>query len=198
MAKRRLTDRFILAVKPPKTGQATYHDIGFPGHELVVSYGGTRSFYDRFRFRDEQRHPCHGQYPGLSLAASRDRWRETRTQLSRGVDPATTIMSGSTETVATVMAEWLARDQATNRSVAAVKQNMEKDVIPFVGQYPISTLGRKDVCRPVAGAVTFLGAILSEHHEGDDMTPSEITAKFIALLRKAMPGVIETMRETMQ
>ena len=53
-----------------------------------------------------------------------------------------------------VFEEWLARDQKGNRSMPAVKQRIEREVLPHWGSRKISDIGRRDVLDAIDAVAT--------------------------------------------
>ena len=83
---------------------------------------------------------------------------EKRESAQAGRDPANTRKreKGATD-FAGVVEEWLRRDQAKNKSRAAVERLLAKDVLPAWGHRQITTIGRRDVM-DVIDAVADRGA----------------------------------------
>ena len=54
-----------------------------------------------------------------------------RQQVERGADPSETQRREASAMFESVMAEWLARDQGKNRSLAAVNRLLNADVLPY-------------------------------------------------------------------
>ena len=89
--------------------------------------------------------PSHrrlGRWPAMSLSEARDAWREARKAVDRGENPARPKPADAFEAV---MAEWLKRDQAGNRAVAAVERILRKDALPAFEGRSLATIGRPDV-----------------------------------------------------
>jgi integrase len=148
LVKRSLTDAAVRRLKPPATGQIDVFDEGFPGLALRISYGGRKAWVYFYRIGSSRqlRRFTLGTYPALSLAQARDAWREARTAAQGGRDPATDRkrQTGASD-FATVLNEWLARDQGKNRSKNAVRRLIEKDALPAWRHRSVLDLGRRDV-----------------------------------------------------
>ena len=142
MPTTKLTAAAVERIKPPLAGQADYFDKGFPGLALRVSYGGAKAWAYMFRAHGKLRRVTLGRWPAMSLSEARDAWREARKAVDRGENPARPKPADAFEAV---MAEWLKRDQAGNRAVAAVERILRKDALPAFEGRPIATIGRPDV-----------------------------------------------------
>jgi len=145
MASKNLTAISVERIVPPKRGQTDIFDKGFPGLALRVSYGGRKAWSFVYRHGGKVRRLQLGTYPALSLAEARDAWRLARQQVERGNDPNETQRREAAAMFEAVMAEWLARDQAKNRSIAAVKRLLNADVLPHWRHRRIDEIGRRDV-----------------------------------------------------
>jgi hypothetical protein len=137
-----LTAAAVERIKPPVDGQADYFDKGFPGLALRVSYGGAKAWTYMFRAHGKLRRVTLGRWPAMSLGEARDACRESRKAVDRGENPARPKPADAFEAV---MAEWLKRDQAGNRAVAAVERILRKDAMPAFEGRPIATIRRPDV-----------------------------------------------------
>jgi integrase len=84
----RLDTKFVRSVAPPAQGSATFWDSGTTGFGLRVHSGGRRSFFLNYRIDGRERRYTIGEFPTWSVAAARERARELRIEIDRGIDPA--------------------------------------------------------------------------------------------------------------
>lgn len=145
MATRNLTAISVERMAPPKRGQVDIFDKGFPGLALRVSYGGRKAWSFVYRHAGKVRRFQLGTYPALSLSEAREAWRAARQQVERGADPSETQRRDASAMFESVMAEWLARDQSKNRSLAATTRLLNADVLPYWRRLRIDEIGRRDV-----------------------------------------------------
>lgn len=145
MATRNLTAISVERMAPPKRGQVDIFDKGFPGLALRVSYGGRKAWSFVYRHAGKVRRFQLGTYPALSLSEAREAWRAARQQVERGADPSETQRRDASAMFESVMAEWLARDQGKNRSLAATTRLLNADVLPYWRRLRIDEIGRRDV-----------------------------------------------------
>src|SRR5215469_9257650 len=121
MPTRSLTVASVARIKPPKQGQIDYFDRGFPGLDLRVSYGGAKAWVYFYRLHGKLRRLSLGRFPAMSLEQARDAWRAARLAVDKGESPAH-LRPTTADSFASVVEEWLARDQGQNRSVAEVRR----------------------------------------------------------------------------
>jgi integrase len=136
--KKALTDRTVQSMKVPAAGQLDVFDRGYPGLALRLSYAGSRSFVIFHTREGKTKRITLGLYPAMTLAEARDAWREIRN--GRGLP-----MVAPTLLFESVFEEWLKRDQAENRSAAAVEARMRHHVLPYWKGRDIASINRPDV-----------------------------------------------------
>lgn len=152
MPKVKLTDAACQRLQPPQTGQTEYFDAAYPGLALRVSSRGVRSWVYFGRVNGKLKRATLGRYgkdaPALSLAAARRRAGEVEQEMAAGVDPAKAKREARREAdrdlIETVVAEWLKRDQAGNRSHDDVKRLIERNVLPKWRGRKIQQISRRD------------------------------------------------------
>lgn len=141
---RALTTAAIERLKPPPAGQVDYFDKGYPGFALRCSYKGAKTFVHVYRYAGKLHRATLGRFPAMSLADAREAWRRGREAMERGDNPARQ-RTANPDTFAAVAAEWLKRDQATNRSAADVARRIAREATPAWGDRLIATITRRDV-----------------------------------------------------
>jgi len=88
MARIKLTDRRVRAIKPPERGQVDYFDERVTGFALRVSQGGHKAWIVTYRHAGRFRRLTIGPYPRLSLADARGRAGDALHAAAQGRDPA--------------------------------------------------------------------------------------------------------------
>ena len=88
MAQMNFTDRSILALKPPDSGQVDYFDEKTPGFGVRVSQKGTKSFFLKYIVNGRQRRMTFGVYPGCKLAEARKAAHNAKHEVRQGNDPS--------------------------------------------------------------------------------------------------------------
>jgi integrase len=155
--KRALTVLAVARLRPPTKGQIDVFDKGYPGLALRVSYGG-RKTWCLFHTRGGRVHRLklgsYSDYPFMGLAEAREAWRDARAKVAKGVDPAL-VQPQAAMGFPEVVAEWLKRDQANNRSssVYQVGRIIEYDLLPAWGTKRIDEISKRDVLDMLDGIV---------------------------------------------
>src|ERR1035437_2920707 len=147
-----LTDTFVRNIKPAATTAGAKHRDG-GGMYLLVTTGGKYWRMD-YHFADKRKTLALGVYPAVSLADARARRDNARKLLANGIDPNAakqeekqTKAAAAANTFEMVAREWLSKT-ATERMASThskVTTWLKKDVFPFIGKKPISTIGPRDV-----------------------------------------------------
>ena len=142
-----LTDTFVKQTK--EVGK--HFDGG--GMYLHVKPAGKYWRMD-YRFSGKAKTLALGTYPEVSLLKARQRREKARELLADGVDPSVEKKAAKQAGIATaantfevVAREWLDKTK-TDRMASThgkVTTWLEKDVFPFIGKMPISTMGPRDV-----------------------------------------------------
>lgn len=164
-----LTDTFIRQVKHSGAPAGDKHTDG-QGLFLLVKEAG-KYWRMNYRFTGKQKTLALGVYPAVSLAKARQRREKARELLADGIDPSQakqdekqTKAIAATYTFEAVARQWLEKTIANRAASTQIKVTgwLEKDVFPFIGNKPISTIGPRDVLATVQKMET-RGAIDSAH-----------------------------------
>jgi integrase len=165
-----LGDTFVRQVKHSgKPSGDKYTDGG--GMYLLVGPAGKYWRMD-YRFDGKRRTLALGVYPEVSLAKARQRRERAREQLADDIDPGVAKREeqrakadAAANTFEAVSREWL--EKTANKRVAVTQAKvtnwLEKDVFPFIGKLPISTIRAKDVLDKVARRMEARGIHESAH-----------------------------------
>ncbi|RUR70996.1 DUF4102 domain-containing protein [Variovorax guangxiensis] len=165
-----LTDTFVKQVKHQGAviGER-YADGG--GMYLRVKAAGKYWRMD-YRFEGKAKTLALGVYPAITLAEARRRRETARTKLALGIDPSVAKREEKVAraTAAASTFEAVARDWLKNTTKkrgegtqAKVTKWLEKDVFPYVGGWPISTIRAKDLLDKVARRMEARGIHESAH-----------------------------------
>ena len=123
------------------------------GLYLLVKAGG-KYWRMNYRFADKRKTLALGVYPEVTLANARKRRDAARELLANNIDPSTakkedkqTKADAAAHTFERVAGDWLAKTAADRMATTQDKiaSWLEKDVIPFIGTMPMSTIGPRDV-----------------------------------------------------
>jgi len=164
-----LTDTFIRQAKHSGATSGDKHADG-QGLYLLVKAAGKYWRLD-YRHLDKRKTLALGIYPEVSLAKARQRRDKARGLLADGIDPGAVkrtdkqaAVKAAASTFEVVARDWLQKTAAdrvaTTQNKATVR--LEKDVFPFIGKMPISTIRPRDVLLAVQ-KIEARGAIESAH-----------------------------------
>lgn len=164
-----LVDTFIRQVKHSGAPAGDKHTDG-QGLFLLVKASG-KYWRMSYRFDGKQKTIAFGVYPAVSLAKARQRREKARELLADGIDPgqakrddkqAKTI--AAVNTFEAVARTWLIKTVAARAAITQEKVTnwLQKDVFPFIGNMPVSTIKPLDVLTTVQ-KMEARGAIDSAH-----------------------------------
>lgn len=142
-AKDKLSDAAVRIAKADAAKPIKLADGG--GLYLLVHPNGSK--YWRFDYRIHERRGtlAFGVYPDVGLREARDKRDEVRKQIAEGIDPKLTRQlekSSQANTFELVAREWHARqiNSLTERHAARIIRDLERDVFPWIGDFPIASL----------------------------------------------------------
>jgi integrase len=165
-----LTNIFIKNVK--HTG-ATSGDKYTDGRALYLLVNAVGKYWRMdYRFVDKRKTLALGVYPDVGLAKARLRRDKAREQLADGIDPAVAKREEKQEqadaaanTFEAVARIWLTKTAAKRAEVtqSRITTLLEKDVFPFIGHMPISTIKPRDVLDRAVRKIETRGSIDTAH-----------------------------------
>jgi len=154
MAKKRLTDRTLKALKPAPSGQRyEVMDADVRGLGIRVTDKGQRSFIliARYPGSDNPARRTLGDYPTLTLEKARTKARHWRELIGQGIDPKVEEESlrraelrKQADSFDAVVEEFAKRKLKDQRRGEIVKRELQKFGERWEGR-PITSIGRRDV-----------------------------------------------------
>ena len=161
MVAKNLTDSMVRAAQVTPRRYDLF-DAKTRGLGLRVGTGGTKSFFVMRRVNGQMQRRTIGAYPELSLADARKVAERELSLMSHGEGSK----HSTDKTFRDVYKDWIARDQAENRTVKEVCRAMELHVLPTFGKRRISDIGKTDIIRLIdsigdAGKLTQANRILA-------------------------------------
>ena len=147
-----LTDTFTKNVKPTGAPAGDKHTDG-RGMFLHVKEAG-KYWRMNYRFDGKQKTLALGVYPDVSLADARSRRDAARKQLAKGIDPSAAKQEAKKDKAAAlantfevVARDWLNKTAADRKPDTQAKTLnwLQKDIFPYIGKMPISTIGSRNV-----------------------------------------------------
>lgn len=165
-----LTDTKVKQLKP--LGAASGEKYA-DGGGLYLHVTATGKYWRlSYRFAGRQKTLALGVYPDVTLAKARERRAEARTRLADGIDPGVAKREdklrkadAAANTFEKVARDWLATTANKRAAITQAKVTswLEKDVFPFIGRLPVSTIRAKDVLDKVARRMEARGIHESAH-----------------------------------
>ena len=165
-----LTDTFVKNVK--HTG-ATAVDKYTDGRAMYLMVNAAGKYWRmNYRFADKRKTLALGVYPDVGLAKARARREKAREQLADGIDPATARREekqaqadAAANTFEAVARAWLNKTASKRADVtqSRVTTLLEKDIFPFIGSMPISTIKPRDVLDKAVRKIEARGSIDTSH-----------------------------------
>jgi integrase len=165
-----LTDTFIKNIKPSGAAAGDKHTDGL-GLHLLVKTGG-KYWRMNYRFANKQKTLALGVYPAVSLAKARQRREKARELLADGIDPGVakqeekqTQSDLAKNTLEAVARAWLLKTSPKRAEVtqSRITTLLEKDVFPFIGKMPISTIKPRDLLDKSVRKIEARGSIDTAH-----------------------------------
>ena len=165
-----LTDTFVKNVKHTGAASGDKYTDGRAMYLLVNAVG--KYWRMNYRFADKRKTLALGVYPDVGLAKARARRDKAREQLADGIDPATSKREekqaqadAAANTFEAVARVWLTKTASKRAEVtqSRITTLLEKDVFPFIGSMPISTIKPRDVLDKAVRKIEARGSIDTAH-----------------------------------
>ena len=165
-----LTDTFVKNVKHTGAASGDKYTDGRAMYLLVSAVG--KYWRMNYRFADKRKTLALGVYPDVGLAKARARRDKAREQLADGTDPATAKREekqaqadAAANTFEAVARVWLTKTASKRAEVtqSRITTLLEKDVFPFIGSMPISTIKPRDVLDKAVRKIEARGSIDTAH-----------------------------------
>ena len=144
----KLTD---LSIKKSLPADRPYKLSDGCGLFLLVHSNGSRYLRMAYRFAGKQKLLALGVYPGVSLAAARQKREDARSQIAQGIDPCVAKKDQEAvekNTFVKVAAEWMEYKKVSRfseRHADRVWRSLEQDVFPYLGHLPVAEISTKQI-----------------------------------------------------
>jgi integrase len=165
-----LTDTFVKNIKHTGAAAGDKHTDGRAMYLLVNAAG--KYWRMNYRFTDKRKTLALGVYPDVGLAKARARRDKAREQLADGIDPATAKreekqaqVDAAANTFEAIARVWLTKTAPKRAEVtqSRITTLLEKDVFPFIGSMPITTIKPRDVLDKAVSKIEARGSIDTAH-----------------------------------
>lgn len=124
------------------------------GLVLLVQPNGAKLWRFRYRFAGNEQMLSFGQWPQVSLAEARDQRDKARAQLRSGINPGAARKQAKVQAAETakntfraLAADWieLNRGEWRESHVIRVQSQLDRDILPALGDRPISDISAAEV-----------------------------------------------------
>jgi integrase len=154
--RKKLTDRYVDAVKPPATGRVEIVDTGAPGLVLRITAKGVKSWAIRYSPKGgQQQRASFGTYPAIKLSAARERAKDIAAAAAKGIDlpaqekrqrAAESQAANRPQTVRDLLDEYIERHcKVRQRNWLLVERMFNAHVKPAIGKTALAELRRADI-----------------------------------------------------
>lgn len=147
------TTKSIEAMKPDPENRREVPDPALSGLYLVIQTSGAKSWALRYRYGGKPRKLTLGKVPALSLADARKEATKALGAIERGRDPGidkklenAAQRAGDTK-VRTLIGEFDKRYLSKLKTRKAVRQSLDHNVTPIIGDMDVKDVTRQDVVR---------------------------------------------------
>ena len=132
--------------KEARQYEREYSDAGTVGLRLNVGKGGRKFFDFRYNYNHKKKFLRLGEWPGMSLSDARNRAREYRNLLYRGIDPAA---ERNRRRLAVTFGEFVDKEylpfaKATKKSVRDDLSKLNSVILPAWRTLPLSAITTRD------------------------------------------------------
>ena len=147
----KLTD---INIKKTKPREKTYKLFDGGGLYVQIEPTGGKLWRYQYRFEEKRKLLSLGKYPDVSLQEARKRHIEAREQLAQGIDPSAVKKARkiagkerATNSFELIAREWFTRwkDDKAEGTVKRTLSALEKNILPWMGDRPVSDLKTPDV-----------------------------------------------------
>jgi integrase len=136
----RFTDKAIAALRARRSRYDCY-DAQVRGLGIRVAPSGTKTWFVMRRTNGRMMRFTLGRYPEISLAVARQDALPALMEMAKG----TFERRAAGRQFSNVAAEWLAKDQADNKSRLDVERALSFNIPPRLGSRPINTITMADI-----------------------------------------------------
>ncbi|NCT56101.1 MAG: tyrosine-type recombinase/integrase [Legionella sp.] len=149
------TNTFIKNLKPRPNKQ--YEEYEGQGFGIKVSPKGTKAWIYRYKINNKTEKVSLGHYPNMSLAEAKRKFIELKELKRQNINPKQVLMPDTEDdkiTVKELVNRWYTNYIAKHRKQPLqVRQIIDADIIPLLGQRIIEELEAKDITKALDAIV---------------------------------------------
>src|ERR1035441_5598743 len=147
--KRRIVQKTIAKLTPPKQGNHVTWDTEIPGFGARITSAGVVSFVLGYRMHGRQRRCTIGRHPELTTTAAREEALDLLKRIRKGHDPLDERQQSRTEpTLNDLASEYLDRYAQVHkraRSVGEDRRMIDAIIRPRIGSLRLQGVGKRDI-----------------------------------------------------
>lgn len=151
MARERLTDKRVSAMRAPASGRREIHDKVRTGLSLRITDKGAKTWSVLYRFKGKLARVTLGAYPAIGVAKARTLAGVALELVDKGTDPREAKAASeaveaqrAADTVDAVVEDFVAKHAAKRRWGHEMKRILERDVVPKWKGRPLADITRRD------------------------------------------------------
>ncbi len=142
----KFTDRFLQSIKPPEKEYCIREGHGFT---LRVLPSGVKTFQYIYTLNGKRHRFNLGQYPAVTLAEAREKFRESAIRVGKGCNPHEQSVVVDTETIQTVQDlvdnyKTFVQQHLAKSTASETERTLDKYVIPVWKERNAQEIRRKD------------------------------------------------------
>ena len=142
----RFTDTYIKNLKPREKRDEKYEGGGFG---IFIYPSGSKTWIYRYKIDNKKEYIIMGHYPSMNLAEARKTFLDLRELRRSGQNPKQMIKKQKAQeklTVKQLVLSWYTNYIELHRKQPLqIKQHIEADIIPLLGDYLIESLETRDI-----------------------------------------------------
>ena len=142
----KLNENAVRKLPLPTAGYILFRDDELTGFAVRVTAGGAKSFVLGYSVDGRERRMTIGKYPAWSATAARQRVKELRQQIDRGIDPlGEKQQRRKAPTFSDIAKEYVERHAVKKKSGKLDAVVLDRDVLPVWGARKAGDIKRRDV-----------------------------------------------------
>lgn len=142
----KLNEKTVQKAEPPAAGYSLLRDDELKGFGVRITSKGSKSFVLGYTAQGRERRMTLGTWPAWTVAAARDRAKELKRQVEKGLDPQDERQQQKEEsTFADLLEEYERIRVPDMKRGQDVMDRLNRDALPTLGRRKLSDITRRDI-----------------------------------------------------
>ena len=142
----KLNETAVRKLPLPASGYTLFRDDELTGFAVRVTAGGAKSFVLGYTVDGRERRSTIGKYPAWSATAARQRVKELRQQIDRGIDPLEEkTRRRDAPTFGDMARQYMDDEGGNKKSASALDGMLKRNILPVWGSRKAEDIRRRDV-----------------------------------------------------